>query len=136
MGDGSAAPIGGGILVQELQCEIQYELIERLGFETSEPLAECRFGNDGLRHGAVAARTADLAEVLPDELAGVSRVAKIPTEITSDSPTIPETIVHLTSSSCRKKSATYGMKSSRGVSPRNAQKTCSTIRPDCVARTT
>src|SRR6476620_5008263 len=78
MGDGSAAPIGGRVLVQELQCEIQYELIERLGFETSEPLAECRFGNDGLRHGAVAARTADLAEVLPDELAGVSRVAKIP----------------------------------------------------------
>src|SRR6478672_9599457 len=34
--------------------------------------------NAGLRHGAVPARTADLAEVLPDELAGVPRVAKIP----------------------------------------------------------
>src|SRR6478609_2038937 len=73
MGEWSTAPIGSRVLVQELQREIQHELIERLGFEASEAVAECRLGDDGLRHGPVPAGTADLTKVLSDELPGIAR---------------------------------------------------------------
>src|SRR4029453_13416145 len=43
--------------------------------------------------------------------------------------TMPETIVHFTSSICSMKSAVYGMKSSRVVSPRNADNTRLLMRP-------
>jgi hypothetical protein len=45
------------------------------------------------------------------------------TEMISESLTIPATTVHFTSSIWRKKSATYGMKSSRGDVPRKPQNT-------------
>ena len=78
MDDPSAAPISGRVLVQELQREVEDELIERLGFQAAETVAEGGSRNDRLRHGPMSPGTANLTKVLADEFSGVSRVAEVP----------------------------------------------------------
>ena len=106
--------------VEELVGHFREPERQRGAFEIAVLRAEPFDGHDRLGHRAVAAGGADVGEPALDEFTGVARVAQVPHADDQRFPTKPAMIVHLTSSSCRKKSAVYGMKSSRGASPRNA----------------
>ena len=100
--------------------------LSAVGLQAAETVAERRHRHDRLRHGAVAARRCRSRRSTCGRIRRrfASSRGSAPRSRATRSR-LPTTIVHFTSSSCRKKSATYGMKSSRGLSPRNAQNTCS-----------
>ena len=72
-----APPLGGRVLVQELQREVEHLLVQLVTLEVAEALAKGRHRHHRLRHGPVPAGVADLPEALADELARVPRVSQV-----------------------------------------------------------
>src|SRR5688500_5625164 len=70
--------VGGQVLVEELEGQVQHLVGELGGLEVAELGAEGRERNARLGHRAVTTGAADVVEILPHELAGVLRVTEVP----------------------------------------------------------
>ena len=88
------------MLVEELERQCQDLAGMLVGLKVAELLFEVAQWHHRFGHGTMAAGAADLVEATPHELARKLR-RRFRTDITSVSLTMPEMIVHWTSSSCR-----------------------------------